>query len=724
MQERISVYSRRQIEREAQRRGLQSDLSYPYVTEHFLIEDWDFQDLYWRHWRALAADDERLWVRLTERLLAQRDAHWKRARTARILQVATTGSTRSTTTDQLLPSWVLRLREQPCLPDTRGFPRRPEELLRRTPETESLMDVESFVHGRLDGEATRELLDLFGVRSIPTGPDRLLDCLRSLAKAEKPPIHEVEKWYRRLDQMVDMCSTTDLQKIREAFRSEQLILAQDDAWATASSVFQSSDNDVPDAAVIRLSVAELALWRKLGVAERPTADLAIEWLRGLPSGRILSQEDAKRVRGVLGRHPVRIWEGCRHWINLAGEWAPVESLSYVLTMQSLIPWRHLHLSVKQKTADLQCLPGEIIISPPFSDLPLLSTRIKEQLQDNPMLVGPPVKREWLATLGTTLRWIELDAEEETQRVRLLAESLARTNWVESSRLDIVPYIDGTPAGTPRKADVLWLGDSLYVEPLPKAKLARRVPEEIGRAFSRADMKAALDYSFERSAEDVREYLEGNFKILPAQVDQTDPVPPSDVEHEPDTQTEPKQGAGIADATPFGEPDNVPTEGVDESSSEVSTGNAEGEQTGDEDVDTREPRPRPAQKPTRPSIIERFARGQGFRKDSGERFFHKNGSWIGKSSGASFPWELRTAGGDLVRYYLPREHCLEREPLQLEADSWGLIEQHPDTYALVLADIHGNPIEVTGAMLRAMREEGMITLYPASYRLVYDNSHNT
>jgi ABC-2 type transport system ATP-binding protein len=28
--------------------------------------------------------------------------------------------------------------------------------------------------------------------------------------AEKPPIHEVEKWYRRLDQMMDTCSTADL----------------------------------------------------------------------------------------------------------------------------------------------------------------------------------------------------------------------------------------------------------------------------------------------------------------------------------------------------------------------------------------------------------------------------------------------------------------------------------------------------------------------------------
>lgn len=56
-----------------------------------------------------------------------------------------------------------------------------------------IVDVEPFVHGRWDREITRPLLDLLGVRSTLTGPDRLLDCLRALAQAEKPPVHEVEK---------------------------------------------------------------------------------------------------------------------------------------------------------------------------------------------------------------------------------------------------------------------------------------------------------------------------------------------------------------------------------------------------------------------------------------------------------------------------------------------------------------------------------------------------
>ncbi len=244
---------------------------------------------------------------------------------------------------------------------------------------------------------------------------------------------------------------TDFQKIRQAFRSEKLILTQDGAWTVAPAVFLlSDDDDVPDAAVIRPSVSDLTLWRKIGVAERPTADLAIEWLKALPSGKALSQDDARRVRALLVRHPIRIWEECEHWINLAGEWVPGNDLSYALTMQSLIPWRHLHQWVKQRTADLQRLPGEATGNPPFSALSPLSTQIEERFQKTPLFAGQPVRKEWLRTFGAELCRVEFDTEDETQRVRALAEPLAKIDWLEMAGLEIISYIDGTPAGTPRQ----------------------------------------------------------------------------------------------------------------------------------------------------------------------------------------------------------------------------------------------------------------------------------
>src|SRR5262249_54978438 len=124
------------------------------------------------------------------------------------------------------------------------------------------------------------------------------------------------------------------------------------------------------------------------------------------------------------------------------------------------------------------------------------------------------------------------------------------------------------------------------------------------------------------------------------------------------------------------------------------------------------------KPTKPSIIERLARIQGFQKDGEDRFFHTDGSWIAKVTGQQFPWEKRSASGDLIRYYWPKDHCLEREPLQLEAEIWWLIDKYPDKYALILSNLQDEPIEVPGERLLSMRDKGNLTLHPATYRLVF------
>ena len=370
--------------------------------------------------------------------------------------------------------------------------------------------------------------------------------------------------------------------------------------------------------------------------------------------------------------------------------------------------------MKQKTADLRRLPAEVTSNSPFAHLHTLATHVEEHFHYDPQLAKCAVTKDWLVTLGTELRRIKLDMDDDTQRIRSLANSLARTKWREVSGLEIIPYIDGTPAGTPRQADVLWLDDTLYVDHLPKAKLARRVPEEIGKAFGRVDIKAALDYSFDRSAKDVREYLEENFKLCPAStlpeetVEEVEPLPP-----EPG----PSPDAGGSENQAVVEPEEDDTQDTDATESEK-------EQDTNAIVEKGQPRPRSSSKPAKPNIIERYAKSQGFRKDSGDRFSHEDGSWIARANGTRFPWERRTASGNLVRYYWPKDHCLEREPLQLEADVWRLIEQTPKTYALILSDIEGNPVEVTGSRLLTMRDKGKVTLYPATYRLVYyhDDRH--
>ena len=720
---RGSIYGRQRVTAEAQARGLRESLYYHYVTDSFVIDDWDFPVDYWKHWETVSKTDPRVWAKVAARILEQRDSYWSRASSARLSQVATTGSTRSLTSEPLRADWLLKLRGKPCLPDTRDMIQLPADLLRRTPDTESLIDVEPFVHGLLDRETTRPLLDMLGVRSTPSGPGRLLDRLRALAKADRAPAHEVEKWYRRLDQMLDGCSTADAQNIKDAFKAEKLILAQDGTWVTAGGVFLAGDEeDVPGAAVIRASVLDLSLWRRVGVAERPSADLALQWLGTLASGKSLSADDARRVRTLMSRYPTRIWEECGHWVNLSGEWVETDALAHSLSMQSLFTYGHLHDWVKRKTADFRQLSADMVRNRPFSSLQVLSDLVDERFNQSPLFPGVEDRRAWLTAFGTQLARIELADPAETARVRTVALAIAATSWVAAPKLEVIPYLDGVPAGTARLTDILWLDGKLFVSPLSKAKLAKRAPEEIGKSLS-ADVRAALAYAFERSPEDIKAYLEENFTLGPERKAAAPAV-------------EAQPGAAPVDNTAA----SAPSEDIDEdapSIGEAPTANDQDLSEDDEPAASPEPerpheepesgllepetvsRPRAPAKPPRPSVIARFALALGYKADGEDRFYHSDGSWIARANGARFPWERRSANGEVQRHFYPKEHCLEREPLQIEADVWGLLDQKPEAYSFILVNPEGEPVEMTGALLRALRDGGEITIHPATYRLVYD-----
>ena len=716
--------SRRLLERGLRSRGCTASVEHRYNKPTFEIRDWDFPLVIWKHWRQLSEGDDEVWLKIALRILSEKDTFWRNKDRAEVIEVARNGHERTVACDGLMSSWVRKLRELPCLPDTHGIKRKPYELLRRTPETESLLDVELFIKGSLDQQQNSALLDLLGVRKKPAGPEALLARVRSLARVKSPPAAEVEKWYSRLDALMATCSTDDYRRVQEAFQTEKLILTQNGMWEGTAGVYLSTDeDDVPGAEVIRASVSSLTLWRKVGVADRPTPELAIRWLNGLPTGKPLGSDTLRRARALLRHHPQRIWEECRQWLNLAGEWVPTEALAWSLTMQSLVPWSHLHEWVKKQTADLQKLPVEVTDNPPFSQLPTLATRVEERLQDSLLPACKPVKKGWLTTFAAELVRADFDTEEETERIRRLADRLARTRWCATSQIRTTPYIEGKPAGTARHADVLWLSDRLlYVDGLTRGKLARRVPEEIGKAFDgRADIRAALAYAFERPGRDVKEYLEENFSLgppSPALAATTKEVGKHFVGEDDGPGT---AGANQADQAPG---DSQPNglryvEGNFEVDAEV---DAEGEMGAPPEAQANAGRARPRRRSSRkrigPSIIERYAMARGFRKAGEDRYRHVDGSCITRTRGDLFPWEQRGANGDIIRYYWPKEHCLEREPLEIEADVWERIDQSPGTCALVLATIEGEPVAVTGSQLRAMLEKGRIRLFPATYRVVY------
>lgn len=715
VQRRIPITGKEKFQEELQRRGHSGSFDLRYKTENFFIEDWDFEPSYWVRWKDLSRTRSSVWPRMIARILQQSRSYWEQARAAKAHQVSTSGTSTQIVNSPLIPGWVLKFREVACLPDTRGIPRRPQDLLRLTAETRSLLDVEAFVADEIDTESNRAFLDLLGVQRSPTGPTGVLDRLRALSKAPNPPVHEVDKWYSRLDGLLPSISTEDVEMLANAFREEKLIFTEGGEWTTSSGVYLNTDeSDVPGADLIRRTVASYRLWTLIGVADRPSADLVIEWVKGLTEGSTLSPGELKRVRGILPRYPKRVWEECGRWLNLAGELVSVGNLYYAMSMQSLIKWGHLHDWVKSQTADLQGLAFDVISDAPFNSLAHLSDRIKNQLHESGGTGVETSSPEWLNRLGMQLRRVRFDDEIETMRVRALGLRLELTKWAETTKLKILPYIDDKPAGMPTTIESVWLDKTLYVEKRPVAKLIRDVSHELGRTFRRDDVTDAIKLCFDRPTKFVDDYMEANFTLAPIEI-LGSAVPTEDLDErsEPDVE---KRVNEPDDMESF-ESESDPDAGTDESDMPEHKQDIDVGLDPDEDKDDDE-ETAPRKRTRRPTVMDRFAASRGFRKDGEDRYRHPDGSALIKTPEKGFSWEHRGPARDLLRYYCPIDHCLQHAALQLDAASWDLLSKYPKQYSLVLLSVEGEPVEISGYKLGEMSSGGRIRLYPAAYRIVY------
>lgn len=714
---RKSLWTQTEIGEFLRARGCEikdSTVGYSWVE----IEDWDFDGEHWKQWRTKASSDRSFWVHLVNRVLKQPTKWWGKALSARVIGTVKGrrgAISRHTIMEDLCPAWIATLRGLPCLQDTWGGLRQPAELLRRTPSTEAFLGIEPFVRAELDTEENRPLLKVLGVRDTPAGPKSIFERLRALAGLENAPIPEVSKWYQGLDQLIESSSTTDLQAIRHAFASERLILTENCEWASVSDVFLAPDEDAaPGAAIVHASVRHLALWPKVGVAPQPSADLAIAWLTSLDSGRALTPSENRRVNSLLARYPDRIWTECGRWLNMEGHWVAVTDLEYAISKQSLFPDKYLFSEVKQKTADLQMLRAEWCRRPPFSEIRSLAECIEERLEREPEGVSAET-RPWLAALGAGLSRVILEDEAQKDRIRGLARRLAATRLQFAPGLETVPYLAGVPAGTPRRADAVWTGDTLYVAHQSAAKAAAPVALEIARVFNQRKIMDACKLCYERTPEFVYDYLNANFTL------------------EAPIQPRPEANKGLtADAAWQAHPSSVSPADDQAQGQDLLSGPVENTDEAtevDEDETTeeagealpgkaRQPRPKPE-----PSVMERFARANGFLSDSAGRFHHPDGCSILRIREAIFPWQLYSPSGGVLQHYWPKDHCLETSPLELEAEVWGLCEKHPSEYSLLLVNPGGLPVVVRGTWLKEMRDAGHLILHAASYRLVVTHGQN-
>ena len=168
------------------------------------------------------------------------------------------------------------------------------------------------------------------------------------------------------------------------------------------------------------------------------------------------------------------------------------------------------------TADFQCLSAEVTSVWPFSALPTLAECIEERCLGDYLPSGNPKLVPWLNQAGIDLHRIKMSSDQESARIRALADVLSKTAWQSTACVDVVPYLKGRPAGKPRSVHVAWIGERLYVENLSIAKLAKLVPEKLADEFSH-DFYAMFSYCVDRTREEVTKYLEENFTLEPKEI---------------------------------------------------------------------------------------------------------------------------------------------------------------------------------------------------------------
>lgn len=683
-----------------------SDSDIPLKNDKFILHDHDFDPVLWDYWNKHKNTDPRVWVTIIRLLINDPAQSWKSRIRASIDQEGKQYD-HPVKCGDIKTTWVIKFQALPCLLDDHEISRIPSQLFLRNKDTEPLQGIEAFVHHDLDIAETKRLLEALGTQTSPIGTKTILDRIRIFVGNQSPPTYELENLYGRLDRIISRLSTGDIAQLKQTFENERLIFTSQNTWVTSKEAFQYDDEQVSvNVPLIFPQVRQLSLWNRIGVAERPTLELLIASLQDLKSGVPLDAATLKRVRPLLGRAPLKIWNEYAHWLSLDGCWVPVSELSYGLSMQSLIKWGSLYPQIKRKTANLQMLNAETRNEVPFSQLKDLNSVIEYRLVGNESRSSKPIPKQWITTLGRGLQRVSLDDEPCQRETRAQALRLTKTQWHHVHEINKIPCIEGTPVGEPQRDDVFWDGDVLYVRSNEPGKIVSAIGDEIGRQFPKDFMPEVVKTCFERNDQFILDYLGSKFTLIESSegsgLAETSEVVPS---VQPSTNPPGFHAAqGTTPEEVIEPPEVVPIQPAVPSVHEPEP----------PDSVIEPPRSR-ALRSTTP-LIDRFAVKFGYYwDDQKSRYINEDGTWLQKIQG-SFNYEMHDADGDtLVRFWLS-DQSLDSGSIEINADLWEQIKQDLDHTALVLTDENEQFIVLTGNEVKRRIDEEELMLFVTKYRL--------
>ncbi len=729
-------WTKRDAEQFLESRGVGRPSTYHYRTPSFQITDHDFDRRLRPFWEKLALNDQTIWARVLERILLA-PPHERAKVLYAELHECWGAYTRRVQCGTIPAKWLVSLRGLVCIPDTHGKLREPAQLLLRSPDTEPLLGAEAFVSAELDTPANRELLLLLGARATPAGADSILNRIRALSEAETPPLTELGKWYDALDRVLGRRRPDDLELIREAFSDQSLIFTEQGEWACLGEVFQRLyEDDPPGLPTVHPEFRQLSIWSVIGVSERPSPDLLVDYVDGFDSGQKLDGNQLKRVRAVLREQPSRIWNECGHWLALDGNWRPVSDLELVLFDDAAVRVRELFAPIKSATADCRSLRSEARHHECFAELRDLAASLTYRPAESQGDMPPAEQRQWLRETGEFFSRLHNDDETLRDQIRASGGRLAETAWQSFQLLSVLPYLDGSPAGQAHEPVVLWDERTLYVKEGSAARVCDAVVAELSRCFPSEAVQRALRSCYERDAAFIADYLAEHFefddvldpKTPEADTDQSGEEKP-EAPREPTSEApqQPNQSpevsdpnASSTDADPTDqaadEPDSSPGDSTVDEPVNIDDAGEQGEEE-PPDPDEADPQPEPTRKPPTPRqgpLIARFAKSKGFRPTGVKNeWAHQDGSRLEHTSDI-FPWVHKDGDRVIQRFWIA-EQSLTRSGIDLGSDVWEMLRKHPEHCSFVLSEDE-RPLVLPGTTLLRMVQGESLELFASRYRL--------
>lgn len=728
-----------------------------YGSQYYRLVDYDIQEDILEHWSSTDSIDDSL-REVMEQILDGSIDEWFKSASLKLFQTTTNGRTEAQVPHPpIAASWVRRFQQCPCVLDSRGNYSLPSHLLRRTLETMPFIDVERFVVERLDTKFNSKILQALGVSGQQPGPDLILKLLIVLANYSKPAFADAQRLYEQLDKAFVQASDIQKEAIIQAFRESPIILADQGSWLRASEVFVSTDGLAIDGIqTVMESVRNLSLWRLLEISERIDEGTAVNVISSYQRDSPLAAASVDVVRALLRRFPEAILHSCGAWISLNDTLKNLSDCKYCVqsvdfdatTIYDSVKDVSLNLAFMDSTS--KALVSECVCLPRLEAILSYQPELAEEVVE-PQANVP----KWLQAVGACLGRVILDDSLVQDDLHELASRLCQSRITYARKINVIPFLDGSPAGLPIEKDGAFVDTRIFVKKLSASRLASLIPSVIAEFLPGQALKSAICYCYDRSSKSIADYFEANFSLehrsdsgAPDDSDRKshatsesssineeqikdDSLNPEAVdstavrayEEELGSDNPIGQSDGLYSARQVNQSDSSLSES-DRVLSDASGGlmlNSLADDATESLLSQDNPnvqKPPSAAKSAHLELIERFAAGLGLRSNSQAGLYvSESGRALSKHNGESFPWVLKESDGSVVHQYLCSPESIFTTAFEISHEALGLMRELPNFYSIISVDAGNEVVVVRGSDLDSMIKTGGIKVFPSSYRLV-------